>query len=438
MRVLGQVQCIIGGICVCFTLHFAWTVVTMYLTLSHNDGRPNTQPTIFSQPQVEQLEVEHEKRYMTTTLRGSSSLDKAKQAETSTIGSFGKVVRPPAIPKPIHLYGKTTSWTTREPDYGGLLISPLLAPGVPRVIRDGKANADLGDDDGQESESFDEYYAFDDDIIRGTDGVAERRYQDDDCRRTQEHRYTFPNCNEFHQLDRTNVENDFRFINDGAFREVFSLQTPQDLLAIKEIIFEDVGDEDEYALLEYVRMDAIVAERLTASPRVYDIYGHCALSIASEYFYHGDIEDLSAGEVGFSGSSDEGEHGDELRPNNGLTPAQKLVLALEMAESLADLHGNAAGLIIHDDVQLSQFLLNKDKTILKLNDFNRAEFPLWNGKAYCRYQNGRGPGKLLPMDDHSVALGIFFCLTDTISSCCVTDRCRFLEIARRIQRSTID
>jgi serine/threonine protein kinase len=65
-----------------------------------------------------------------------------------------------------------------------------------------------------------------------------------------------------------------------------------------------------------------------------------------------------------------------------------------MAEAIAELHGYPNGLIVHDDIQLSQFLFNQNRTRLILNDFNRAEFPLFDEKAddYCRYKNGRGGG----------------------------------------------
>lgn len=44
---------------------------------------------------------------------------------------------------------------------------------------------------------------------------------------------------------------------------------------------------------EYVRMDALIAERLTTSPRIYDIYTMCGLGIMSEFFPHGDMEELA-------------------------------------------------------------------------------------------------------------------------------------------------
>ena len=46
--------------------------------------------------------------------------------------------------------------------------------------------------------------------------------------------------------------------------------------------------------------------------------------------------------------------------------------------------------------QLSQYLLSADKTIVKLNDFNRAEFMLWDeeGEEYCKYSEGHGNGNV--------------------------------------------
>jgi hypothetical protein len=125
-------------------------------------------------------------------------------------------------------------------------------------------------------------------------------------------------------------------------------------------------------------MDAIVAERLSSSPRTFDLFGFCALSILSEYFYHDDIESVVAPGSGYMKAKDLHDE-DELKPQNDLTAPQKLALALEMAEGLADLHGYSGGLIIHDDVQLSQYL-----------------FAFWDeaNQEYCRYENGRGGGNV--------------------------------------------
>ena len=145
--------------------------------------------------------------------------------------------------------------------------------------------------------------------------------------------------------------------------------------------------------MEYVRMDAMVADRLHTNPRTYDIFGFCGLSIFSEFFLHGDIEATAVPGDGFMEQKDLKDE-KELKPQNKLTGAEKLVLSLEMAEGIAVMHGNTDGIIVHDDIQLPQFLFNEDKSMLKINDFNRAEFMFWDEKnqEYCPYRNGRGHG----------------------------------------------
>ncbi len=60
-----------------------------------------------------------------------------------------------------------------------------------------------------------------------------------------------------------------------------------------------------------------------------------------------------------------------------------------MAEAIADLHGFKNGVIVHGDIQLCQYLFNRDGQ-LKLNDFNRAELMLWDTEKqeYCRFRSG--------------------------------------------------
>lgn len=438
-------QCLLIGVCAFVTMHFFWTV-GLFMALSFHDGSTGSRQVVgppkalafFVEPSDSRMDGQRRKAHRALEVhlppsdgapelaphaalrRGSIGPDDvvAEGGDASDINKIfyqqksSLAVSFPTTPlsKEIHFYDQVTSiWKSHHPDFGSVKIRFYLKDfhgGNPstRTIKesyhepntaadDDKVAEQEGEDD-EESESYDNYYAFDDDYQR-TKGLASSKfYQDERCRRVQEHRYTFPNCNEFHQVDRTVFarENHFKYINNGAFREVFSLETSMEKFAIKEILFEEIGDGEtaDHEFLEYVRMDALVAERLSASPRTYDIYGHCGLSIASEFFYHGDVEDLVLGEIGYEEPTN--GSGDEVQTRNGLSPVQKLVLALDMAEGLADLHGYSSNLIIHDDVQLSQFLLNKDRTRLKLNDFNRAEFPLWNGHNYCMYQNGKGHG----------------------------------------------
>lgn len=93
----------------------------------------------------------------------------------------------------------------------------------------------------------------------------------------------------------------------------------------------------------------------------------------SEWFEHGDIEPMVVPGNGYLNVEERKmEQGNPLKSHNDFTPFQKLQMSLQMAEGLADLHGNVGGVIVHQDVQLSQYLFNSDKSVLKLNDFNRA------------------------------------------------------------------
>ena len=73
-------------------------------------------------------------------------------------------------------------------------------------------------------------------------------------------------------------------------------------------------------MYEYTRMDAIVAERLTSSPRIYNIYGTCGIGILSEYFAHGDVETMAVPETGYFNyqyyaDTDENDHEPKRRSN---------------------------------------------------------------------------------------------------------------------------
>jgi hypothetical protein len=143
---------------------------------------------------------------------------------------------------------------------------------------------------------------------------------------------------------------------------------------------------------EFMRMDAIVSEKLTYSPRIVHSYGFCGASIISEAMPNGSLQEVAI-------PTGTGRLGQtlpllpELDVRNKLSGSKKLDYSLDMAEAILLLHGYFGGLIVHDDIQLSQYLLAADGTV-KLNDFNRAEMMLWNDKdrEYCRYRNNPGHG----------------------------------------------
>uniref|UniRef100_A0A7S4ARX9 Protein kinase domain-containing protein n=2 Tax=Pseudo-nitzschia australis TaxID=44445 RepID=A0A7S4ARX9_9STRA len=281
-------------------------------------------------------------------------------------------------------------------DYGGLKIK---SKGQKRRISDKDYLSETDfrppgmkrDDDGNDA-----YLAFDDDYLRAVEGTN-NDYASESmfCRRTSLHRLSSQNCNTIFETDFIN--NNVKYLNAGAYRQVFSLEHSF-LQRQESIVVKDMHSGNDFAAgdFEFVRMDAMVAERLTSSPRIYDIYGFCGLSILSEFFPYGDLEDVAVTGEGYLLLKEERDRHqrNDLKSYNDIPSERKLFLSLQMAMALADLHGNQFGTIVHQDVQLSQYLLSADNTTLKLNDFNRAEFMLWNEKEgkYCKYSEGTGHG----------------------------------------------
>jgi serine/threonine protein kinase len=143
-------------------------------------------------------------------------------------------------------------------------------------------------------------------------------------------------------------------------------------------------------------MDALIAEKLTSNPTIVGNYAFCALSMIGEAMVHGDMEKVAIPKKGRL--THEMDKRLPLSVWNNLSGEQKLKYGLQMAETVALLHGYPKGVIVHNDLQLSQFLLDSNDDI-KLNDFNRGEIMFWNEKdqEYCKYKNNPGKGDVRVM-----------------------------------------
>lgn len=157
-----------------------------------------------------------------------------------------------------------------------------------------------------------------------------------------------------------------------------------------------------------IRKEAIIMERLTKSPRIIDLYGHCGFSVSAEVVPIELEERIVLGE-GYADPKDvEERNKDGLRPYNNFTAEEKLDIALQMAESIADLHGFEDGVIVHDDVQLCQWMTTVDGKH-KLGDFNRATIMEWdeiNGQ-YCKFNNGKGYGNYRAPEEFAAEVSHF-------------------------------
>lgn len=92
--------------------------------------------------------------------------------------------------------------------------------------------------------------------------------------------------------------------------------------------------------------DALVMERLTGSPRIVDIYGHCGLTVTAEALpYEIDKDTVPGGAISAGIDLEDLKKQKDVKPLNNFTVDEKLQMAIEMAESLADLHGFKDGVM---------------------------------------------------------------------------------------------
>ena len=172
--------------------------------------------------------------------------------------------------------------------------------------------------------------------------------------------------------------------SSGTYRDAWRFERPGET----EFVIKRMMMDDEYTHglkdLTRIRNEAIIMERLSSSPRIVGIYGHCGTSVLMEAM----VADVHTKIMPTSGLISQ-DALDRIQinavvPMNSYTAAQKFKIALEMAEALADIHGFEGGPIIHCDTHIEQWLEARDGS-LKLNDFNNAHISRWNPERgeYC-------------------------------------------------------
>ena len=257
------------------------------------------------------------------------------------------------------------------------------------------------------------------------------------CQTPEFEHFYFPTCNDFHERDfgrafddpekvtnpRPENEANIAYLASGFYRDTWILEDSPWIWPSRYPGEEELGKQSHKkygvsnegrtsemvakgyrsAILKTPRMthsiddgfldgvwtEAIIMERMTYSPRIVDIYGHCSASTMVEVVPIEFEEAAIIGEGFEPPEVVEKRNRNGVRPYNNFTSSEKLHFALDMAESLADLHGFKEGVIVHDDVQMCQWLRTPDGR-LKLGDFNRATIMSWDllKGEYCKFNNG--------------------------------------------------
>jgi hypothetical protein len=111
---------------------------------------------------------------------------------------------------------------------------------------------------------------------------------------------------------------------------VLDTESPVDFVLKKMKLPEDDYDKDHLANpkgFAKIQREAIVMERLTASPRIVGIYGHCALSVLSESVPN-EIADHIVPNSGHARQSDM-DRRPQIQSLNNYTTTEMLDIALE-------------------------------------------------------------------------------------------------------------
>lgn len=239
------------------------------------------------------------------------------------------------------------------PDLNGLIVSSLSGSSeFMRVIRIDRDQRLFSHDRMKQLEAMNAH-----------PGGVGRRYEDDfeyslkhECRRNNWRSRKLPNCNSAHELfnlDRTNEYDTIEFKGAGAYRNSWLFESKSDQFVVKSLRFKSSLNAD-YSMMYQIHKEAIVMERLTASPRIVDIFGYCGTTVVAEYMNRqitGDIVWGSEDWEGYAGWMKQEDldklQTNDVHPMNNLTIDEKLDLAIVMAESIADIHGFEGGVIVH-------------------------------------------------------------------------------------------
>ena len=216
-----------------------------------------------------------------------------------------------------------------------------------------------------------------------------------ECQPTEWQTLSFPNCHEIHELDlrealglrrhgittESSTTETFGYVGAGLWRNVWKVRGRGNTTLVIKMM---KGEHDvDHRNMERHRRDAISMERLTSSPNIVSIYGHCGNTVLTEHLPRG-LDTL----IYHDGDK---KQSDTVATRQ--TPLGRLRLALHVARGVAAIHDLPGGPIIHADIQAKQFLVDS-KGVVKLNDFNRCRFMANNTRtgAPCPVTIPSAPG----------------------------------------------
>jgi hypothetical protein len=189
-----------------------------------------------------------------------------------------------------------------------------------------------------------------------------------------------PSCNNFHEMDLISKNQFTLFGTKGYWRHAWKVRNdmfnnsttstynknlPKNSV-LKTLRYEHNYEQEFY---HFNQIDAMVMERLTASPYVMDVYGFCGNSALTE----------------FASTTM-----NQFRKKSDLSSWERLKLSRKIALGLEDVHsidGDFNVTVVHNDLNPSNILMKG--TTPKFNDFNIGELLTWNKKHNrpCKFES---------------------------------------------------
>ena len=350
-------------------------------------------------------------------ITASSGLAVAKAAALSS--RFPAVHMSPELPESSlfleYLDDNDLDWIDNilRPDYGGLKLESKRAS---RTMADFARSIDATTEyqSGARHRAHTLQIAEDNYVSSRYAAWEDMDYQPGDCVTPLWSVTSHPNCNAVHeyvQLDASPMQPtqtlDTHYLAHGYYRDSFLLNNSQDRVVLKKLRYKHDSD---IKMQSKMLTEATIMAALTGSPVTSNLYSHCSttLIVESAQDFHWDLvphhpiqeERGRMSHANMRVLEHRYSHGGPFSFNN-YTVDQKLQMALEMAEGLAEMHGYVGGVMVNDDVHPEQWLFSEDgRTIL--NDMNNAVVLEWNfeKQEYCQYYTSYGGDYRAPEEYH--------------------------------------
>jgi len=194
----------------------------------------------------------------------------------------------------------------------------------------------------------------------------------------------FVNCNSFHELELSKM----RMINKGGSRIAFEMkqivppkpnnsQQPDQQNfgknSVSKFVYKTIKYSSEVAvsMVEQQRKDALLMGQRSSSKFIPNLYGYCSVGVMMDFMPEGNMHDYIKGA---RISARESKSGNSINESEKiLRPVDRLKIAIHIATSVADLHGDDESMpsFFHNDICCHQYLFQDG--LFKLNDFNYAK-----------------------------------------------------------------